>query len=344
MAPLLYTSTTDQTSEESDYTPLKPTPTKVAVLGAGGAIGQTLCLLFKLSPLVDEIACYDIVGTPGVAADLSHISTKSVARGYLPSDNGLVAALSGATMVVIPAGVPRKPGMTRDDLFRTNAGIMKTLIEGCAEYCPTACIAIISNPVNSLVPLAAEVMKSKGVYDRSKICGVTMLDVIRADTFVAESQGWDPKDINVPVIGGHAGETILPLFSRVPGVKMTDEDLETLTRRTQFGGDEVVKAKAGKGSATLSMSYAGFTFCENVLKGMKGEEGIVQCAYVESNLTKASFLSSPCRFGTNGIEEILPLGELTTFEQSHFDKMLPTLTDQIEKGVTFLCQDKRSMM
>lgn len=159
---------------------------KVAVLGANGGIGQPLSLLLKLSPNVTELSLYDIVGTPGVAADLSHIPSNSTVTGNLPSsgtwppshDTGLEACLKGADVVVIPAGVPRKPGMTRDDLFSTNAGIVKTLVEGCAEFCPEAVLAIISNPVNSTVPIAAEVLKKKGVFDPKKLCGVTTLDVM----------------------------------------------------------------------------------------------------------------------------------------------------------------------
>ena len=214
---------------------------KVAVLGAAGGIGQPLSLLCKLSPEVDELSCYDIVGTPGVAADLSHIPTKSSTTGSLPSpvawppthNGGLEEALTGADVVVIPAGVPRKPGMTRDDLFNTNASIVQTLVEGCAKFCPDAIIAIISNPVNSTVPIAAEVLKKHGVYNPKKLVGVTTLDVCRANTFVANSQGWDPKDVDVTVIGGHAGITILPLFSRVDGAKFSDEELEAITVRTR---------------------------------------------------------------------------------------------------------------
>ena len=121
---------------------------KVAVLGAAGGIGQPLSLLCKLSPEITELSCYDIVGTPGVAADLSHIPTYSKVTGSLPSpvsfpskgNMGLEDTLTGCDVVVIPAGVPRKPGMTRDDLFNTNAGIVKTLVEGCAKYCPDAMI------------------------------------------------------------------------------------------------------------------------------------------------------------------------------------------------------------
>ena len=205
---------------------------KVAVLGAAGGIGQPLSMLCKLSPLIDEVGCYDVVGTPGVAADLSHIPTKAKITGNLPSsgtwppsgNKGLEAALTGADIVIIPAGVPRKPGMTRDDLFNTNAGIVKTLVEGCAKFCPNAVLGIISNPVNSTVPIAAEVLKKAGVYNPKKLLGVTTLDVCRANTFVAENQNMDVSKLNVPVIGGHAGITILPLLSQVPCAKLSDAD------------------------------------------------------------------------------------------------------------------------
>jgi len=251
-------------------------------------------------------------------------------------NEGLEEALTGCDVVVIPAGVPRKPGMTRDDLFNTNAGIVKTLIEGCAEFCPEATLAVISNPVNSTVPIAAEVLKAKGVYDPTKLCGVTTLDVCRANTFAAAQMGVPPEDVNVTVIGGHAGITILPLYSQVPGFKATDSELDALTDRTQFGGDEVVQAKAGAGSATLSMAYAGFLFAENVLKAQRGEEGIVQCAFVESTLTDAPYFASPCKFGKNGVEEVLPYGNLTPYEQAWFDKMMPDLKKQIQKGIDFV--------
>ena len=132
----------------SSFSTTPASAAKVAVLGAAGGIGQPLSLLCKLSPEISELSCYDIVGTPGVAADLSHIPTRSSVTGRLPSpasfpaggNAGLEGALSGAEVVVIPAGVPRKPGMTRDDLFNTNAGIVKTLVEGCAKFCPDAMI------------------------------------------------------------------------------------------------------------------------------------------------------------------------------------------------------------
>jgi hypothetical protein len=94
-------------------------------------------------------------------------------------------------------------------------------------------IAIISNPVNSTVPIAAEVLKKAGKYNPNKLFGVTTLDVCRANTFVANHMGVDPKDVDVTVVGGHAGITILPLFSRVNGAKFSDAELEAITVRTR---------------------------------------------------------------------------------------------------------------
>ena len=104
--------------------------------------------------------------------------------------------------------------------------------------------------------------------------------------------------------------------------------------RKEFGGDEVVAAKAGAGSATLSMAYAGYLFTENVLKAMRGED-ITQCAFVESDLTDAKYFASPVKFGKNGVEEVLPLGDLSPYEKQWFDKMMPELQKQIQKGVDF---------
>ena len=230
---------------------------KVCVVGAAGGIGQPLSLLMKQCPLVSDLSLYDVVGTPGVAADLGHIDTKARVHGYLGDDVGL--ALEGRDLVVIPAGVPRKPGMTRDDLFNVNAGIVSGLAKNCAKYCPGAVFLIISNPVNSLVPIFSAALKEAGVLDTRKVMGVTTLDGVRARTFVAELKGTTPDKVHVPIVGGHSGPTIVPLLSQ-SGFEFTEEEVEALTHRIQYGGDEVVQAKAGAGSATLSMAHAGLFF------------------------------------------------------------------------------------
>lgn len=108
-----------------------------------GGIGQPLSLLLKADPLVTSLSLYDIRGAPGVAADVSHVDTASEVAGF-PQDK-LADALKGAKIVVIPAGVPRKPGMTRDDLFNTNASIVRDLAQAVAENAPDAHILIISS-------------------------------------------------------------------------------------------------------------------------------------------------------------------------------------------------------
>lgn len=114
---------------------------------------------------------------------------------------------------MISAGLARKPGMTRDQLFDVNASIVANLVSHCAQNCPDAHIAIITNPVNSLVPVACEVMKQYGIFNPRRIMGITKLDSVRAVSFLADFIHCHPNEICVPVIGGHSGETIIPLFS-----------------------------------------------------------------------------------------------------------------------------------
>ena len=123
--------------------------------------------------------------------------------------------------------------MTRDDLFKINAGIVKGLIQGIADYCPKAFILIISNPVNSTVPIAAEVLKKAGVFDANRLFGVTSLDVVRSQTFVAELTGEaDPRKFTIQVVGGHSGETIVPLLSlTTPAVTIPADKLDALVNR-----------------------------------------------------------------------------------------------------------------
>ena len=123
--------------------------------------------------------------------------------------------------------------MSRDDLFKINAGIVRDLAKGCAEFCPKAFILVISNPVNSTVPIAAEILKSQNVFDAKRLFGVTTLDVVRAETFVAEILGEkNPQNLTIPVIGGHSGETIVPLFSQIKsGSKIPEDKLDALVNR-----------------------------------------------------------------------------------------------------------------
>ncbi len=308
---------------------------KVAVLGAAGGIGQALSLLLKLElPAGTDLALYDLAPvTPGVAVDLSHIPTAVKVTGYGKDD--LSTALAGADVVMIPAGMPRKPGMDRSDLFNINAGVVKTLAEAIVVNCPKALVGVITNPVNTTVAIAAEVFKKAGTYDAKRLFGVTTLDVIRAETFVAELKGKNPADTVVPVIGGHSGTTILPLLSQVAGVAFTDEEVSSLTYRIQNAGTEVVEAKAGGGSATLSMGQAAARFCVSLIKGLQGED-VTEYAYVEGQGEHARFFAQPVKLGKNGVEALLPIGTLSAYEQKALADMLPTLKADILLGEEFV--------
>jgi malate dehydrogenase len=308
----------------------------VTVLGAAGGIGQSLSLLLKMNPLISDLRLYDLANTPGVAADLSHTNTTCKVRGFMGAEQ-LEDALKGADLVIIPAGVPRKPGMTRDDLFSINAGIVRDLCQACTKACPNALINIISNPVNSTVPIASEVFKKAGCYDPKKIFGVTTLDIVRANTFVSEAKDLDVNEVDVPVIGGHAGITILPLLSQTyPSCEFSADEREKLTVRIQNAGTEVVEAKAGAGSATLSMAYAAARMAEACLRGLSGEPDVYECTFVASSATELPYFATKVRLGPNGAEEVMPIGDITDYEAEWLAKLKVELKSSIDKGIAFV--------
>ena len=193
---------------------------------------------------------------------------------------------------------------------------------------------IISNPVNSTVPITAEVFKSKGVYNPKKLFGVTTLDVVRASRFISQIKNTDPANENITVVGGHSGQTIVPLLSQ-SGYSLEGKQLDEYVHRVQFGGDEVVQAKDGKGSATLSMAMAGARFAESLLKAAQGQSGVIEPTYVDSPLYKdqgVTYFASQVTLGPNGVEEIHPVGKVTEHEQGLLDKCLEDLKGNIEKG------------
>lgn len=346
--------------------------TTATVLGASGGIGQPLSLLLKLSPkLIDRINLYDLRLSKGVSQDLSHINTEIEINGYEPKsfepgdkEAALKSAVIGSDIIIIPAGIPRKPGMSRDDLFKINAGIVEELATGIAKYAPKAFILVISNPVNSTVPIVKEVLSKYGVFDAQRLFGITTLDVVRANTFIEQVKKSDcgnqvMRNSNlIHVIGGHSGETIVPVYSKHPSYKsLTEDERKQLIDRVQFGGDEVVKAKNGAGSATLSMAYSGFKFAESLLKSVtygdaSFEDGFVYlddkikgCKQVKEFIKKTfgddllvDYISLPLKLtgsGAVGIEYELLYG-LNNEELGLLKIALGQLQKNIKKGVDFV--------
>jgi malate dehydrogenase len=301
-------------------------------------------MLMAMNENVKELCVYDLdiamVPAEGVATDLSHIEKRAKVSHYTlskddkPADK-LAECLTGCDLVLVPAGLPRKPGMTRADLLGINAGIAKGVFEACGKYCPNAILALIVNTVNSVVPAMCELYKKKGL-DPKKIVGVTTLDCVRANKFVSEITGDDVNNINIPVVCGHAGATILPLFSQDnSGRKVPADKLVDLDKRVQDAGTEVVNAKGGKGSATLSMAYAGARFGSAVLQGLAGGEA-TECAYVVSDAVEGmSYFSSKVTFGASGITKVHPLGELNDHEKTRLEEAKKQLAEEIQAGLDY---------
>ncbi|AQZ09320.1 MDH2 (YOL126C) [Zygosaccharomyces parabailii] len=313
---------------------------KITVVGAAGGIGQSLSLLLKtqLASLLPShrhahLALYDVNADAvrGVTADLSHIDTGVSVSGY--EGDGIGGALEHADVVLIPAGVPRKPGMTREDLLAINAKIIKSLGASIAKYCDLSkvFVLLISNPINSLVPVLVKELEAHapGLPVERRVFGITRLDAVRASTFLHEATvraGSTPKSNTlpyVPVIGGHSGETIVPLFSLVPGASDLSKDtLKELVHRVQYGGDEVVKAKNGAGSATLSMAHAAYKVVESfiplltgsvpsiegtfyvALQDSKGQPINASAQKLLSHINGLPYFAAPLRVTSAGVDEV----------------------------------------
>lgn len=326
---------------------------KATVLGAAGGIGQPLSLLLRLNPLISDLALYDIVNTPGVAADLSHIPTTQTITGYVPKDRSdsatILKALKGSDIVIIPAGIPRKPGMTRDDLFKINAGIVKSLVHAAGVACPDAFICIISNPVNSTVPIAVEELKKLGVFNPKKVFGVTTLDNLRLEEFLSTMVDDIPaNDLrnDVYTIGGHSGDSIVPIINSW-AKNLDNEKYDALVHRVQFGGDEVVKAKDGKGSATLSMATAAFRFVENLVTALTTTFVVKEVAFVKIDelLTigipdavsrETEYFSLPILISRDGIEKVEYPKYVSNKERGMVAVAVNKVKADVKKGFDFV--------
>lgn len=343
---------------------------KVSVLGAAGGIGQPLSLLLKLNHHIQTLSLYDMVNIEGVAADLAHIDTDTKVVFHMPnadkSDKAqqLKEAIVDSDFIIIPAGVPRKPGMTRGDLFNINASICAELAESIAVNAPKAFVLVISNPVNSTVPIFKEILQKHGVFNPHKLLGITALDQVRANTFASQLiPGSHSTKFFIPVVGGHSGHSIVPLFSQSlvplpPNILHNEEVLDALIHRVQNGGDEVLEAKRGTGSATLSMAYAANKFFNYLLNGYLGKEESKISSYIylddsidgvtelkkvlkplldEANLEMPAYLSVPQTYNKEGIEKVhsVWVGKMTPKEREMFLIAVNYIDQNIEKGVNY---------
>lgn len=186
-----------------------------------------------------------------------------------------------------------------------------------------------------------------------RVFGISTLDVVRSSRFISEVEpSIDPKNTRVTVIGGHSGVTIVPLLSQIHGQAFTKEQLDALTHRIQYGGDEVVKAKDGAGSATLSMAFAGARFTNVILEAtVGGKSGLVESTYVNlladpeststfRTKTGLDYFAQDVEFGPEGVSRIVPLPVISDYEQTLLNEAIPELKINITKGASFITDSK----
>lgn len=306
---------------------------RVTVVGANGGVGQSVCLLLKRSPKIKELILYDVTNVEGVALDISHINTYPKVSSYWGPEN-LKKALKSTTIIVVTASIPRDQTITsRESFFDGNAKIIADVTNAMAEVAPKAYLCIVTNPVNSLVPLASDILKKVGKLDARRVIGISNLDLVRACALVAERKGLNAAEVKVPVICGHSTDTIVPLFSQTyPPVAFTPNAIETLTQQVIHAGPQVVEAKGGKGCATLATAHAIVGFVLDLVDALQGKPNVVQYCFVRSDLADTKYFSSPVLLGKSGVDKILGYGMLSVFEKGLLATAIQSLKEEIKKG------------
>lgn len=314
---------------------------KVTVLGAAGRVGRTLSLLLKTCPLVDRLCLFDVNKTVrGITADLSHVDTKCNVTNVCGMSN-IEEALQEPKVVLIAAGYPITPNMKGRRLFEKNAPVVAGLAEACAIYCPQAFVVLITSPVNSLLPVAAEIYKAvTGQIPGNRLFGLTTLDVIRANTYAAEITNQDPNKVIVPVIGGSSRDTIVPVLSQIkPYCKIKQEETIALTECVKNAEANLLDCQycGTFGSSSLSTAYAAFRFATCLISGLKGDKDIVECAYVRSGIIpELEYLASPLKLGREGVEFNFGYPNLSDYEVSLMENAAPILKSEIELGKAYV--------
>jgi len=284
---------------------------KISLIGAGN-IGGTLAHLALLKGLGDVVLFDVIEGFPqGKALDLSQCSPVEGFDCKIIGTNNY-ADLKDSDVVIVTAGVPRKPGMSRDDLLEVNAKIMKSVGEGIKNNCPKAFVICITNPLDVMVRV---LQTFSGIPDHKIVGMAGVLDSCRFRTFLAQELAVSPKDVQAYVLGGH-GDQMVPLttLSNVAGVslmdlvktkKITAERLNEIVTRTRNGGGEIV-ALLKTGSAYYAPATSAIAMAESFLFN---EKRILPAAAKvnggQYGIPKGLFVGVPIKIGANGVEEIV---------------------------------------
>jgi malate dehydrogenase len=287
---------------------------KIAVIGAGN-VGATAAQRLAEKELCDVVLIDIIEGVPqGKALDLTEAAPVEKHDAHLIGANDYDAS-AGSDIVIITAGIPRKPGMSRDDLISTNAGIVKKVTQQIATLSPDAILIIVSNPLDAMCHVAYEVSG----FPKERVIGMAgVLDSARLRAFISMELNVSVENTHAFVLGGH-GDTMVPLprYSTVAGIPITElmpqERIEALVDRTRNGGAEIVSLLK-TGSAYYAPASAAVEMAESIIKDKKK---ILPCAvYLQGEYgLNDLFIGVPVKLGAGGVEEIIEIN-LTAEEKS----------------------------
>lgn len=280
---------------------------KVTVVGAGN-VGATCANVIAHKELVNEVVLLDIKeGTAeGKSLDIWQTAPINLYDTRVKGSTNDYAATANSDVVVITSGLPRKPGMSRDDLIATNAGIVKSVTENIVKYSPNTIIIVVSNPLDVMTYCA---YLTSGL-DSKKVFGMAgILDTARYRAFLAEALNCSPKDIQAILMGGH-GDTMVPLprYTTVSGIPVTEliaaDKLEAIVQRTKVGGGELVNLMGT--SAWYAPGAAAAQMVEAIVRDQKRIYPV--CAWLQGEYgMKDIYLGVPVKLGKAGIEEIIEL-------------------------------------
>jgi malate dehydrogenase len=281
---------------------------KVTVVGAGN-VGATLVQRLAEMEICDVVVV-DIPQTEGMPAGKAlDLMESGPIYGYDSKITGATTyePTAGSDIVVITAGIPRKPGMSRDDLLNTNAGIVKSVTENVVKHSPNCIIIIVSNPLDAMCAVALKTSK----FPKHRVLGMAgVLDSARMRSFICEALDVSMENVHAMVLGGH-GDTMVPLprFSTVNGIPITEllpkEKIAAINQRTRDGGAEIVKLLK-TGSAYYAPAASAAEMVEAILKDKKK---ILPCAaFLEGEYgIDGLFVGVPCKLGERGLEQIIQL-------------------------------------
>jgi malate dehydrogenase len=280
---------------------------KVTVVGAGN-VGATCANVIAHRELANEVILLDIKEglAEGKALDIWQTAPINLYDSRTVGVTNDYARTAGSEVVVITSGLPRKPGMSRDDLIATNAGIVKTVTENIIKYSPEAIIIVVSNPLDVMTYCAYLTAK----VDSKKVFGMAgILDTARYRAFLAEALNVSPKDIQAVLMGGH-GDTMVPLprYTTVSGIPVTElidkAKLDAIVERTKKGGGELVNLMGT--SAWYAPGAAAAQMVEAVVRDQKRIFPVCALLNGEYGMNNI-YLGVPVKLGKNGIEEIIEL-------------------------------------